>query len=151
MKKISIILTTLVFSNLLFAGAAEKGLEIAKKTDKANEGFVGESNTTQMILINAYGDKITRELTTKIKEGKSDGDKSIIEFISPKDVRETKLLTWAHKKGNDSQWLYLPKSKKIKRISSRGKSGAFMGSEFSYEDMGSQEVEKFTYKFIKDV
>ncbi len=151
-SKVSKVLIALLMStSVLVAGPAEKkGLEIAKKMDRSNTGFIGESSRMKMILINAYGDKIVREIVNKIKETRTDGDKSVVEFLSPKDVRKTKLLTWAHKRKNDSQWLYLPKSKKIKRISSRSKSGAFMGSEFSYEDMGSQEVEKYTYKFIKD-
>lgn len=139
---------------IVFATNAEttqqKGRRITTEFDKANEGFKGESSTIEMILINAYGDRITRKLTNKIQEGRGTGDKSIVKFISPKDVRDTKLLTWSAKRGNDSQWLYLPKSKKIKRITSRGKSGAFMGSELSYEDMSAQEVDQYRYKWLKD-
>jgi len=50
----------------------------------------------------------------------------------------------------DDQWLYLPALKRLKRISSRKKSGPFMGSEFAYEDMSSQEVEKYRYKWLRD-
>ena len=50
----------------------------------------------------------------------------------------------------DDQWLFLPALKRVKRISSRNKSGPFMGSEFAYEDLVSREVEKYSYKFIKD-
>ena len=130
--------------------AQQKGRRLAVEFDKANEGFKGETSVLEMILINAYGDRITRKLTSKIQEGRGTGDKSIVKFISPKDVRNTKLLTWSARRGNDSQWLYLPKSKKIKRITSRGKSGAFMGSEFSYEDMSPQEVDQYRYKWMKD-
>ena len=139
---------------IVFATSAEtaqqKGRRLAIEFDKANQGFKGETSILEMILINAYGDRITRKLTSKIQEGRGTGDKSIVKFISPKDVRNTKLLTWAAKRGNDSQWLYLPKSKKIKRITSRGKSGSFMGSEFSYEDMSPQEVDQYRYKWLKD-
>ena len=54
------------------------------------------------------------------------------------------------RKGDDDQWLFLPAIKRVKRISSRNKSGSFMGSEFSYEDLGSTEVEKYTHKFLGD-
>ena len=49
-----------------------------------------------------------------------------------------------------AQYWYKPE-KRVKRISSSNKSGPFMGSEFAYEDIASQEVEKYKYKFIKDV
>ena len=38
----------------------------------------------------------------------------------------------------------------MKRISSSNKSGPFVGSEFAYEDISSQEVEEYTYKFLRE-
>jgi len=46
--------------------------------------------------------------------------------------------------------LYLPALKRVKRISSSNKSGPFMGSEFAYEDIASQELEKYTYRYAGD-
>jgi len=133
------------------AGPAEdKGWEIAKKVEKANDGFQGETSTLEMTLINAHGDKTTRKMTSMVREKSGDGDLSRIEFRWPADVKGTRMLTWSHKKDNDDQWLYLPAIKRVKRISSRNKSGSFMGSEFSYEDLGSQEPEKFKHKFLGD-
>ncbi|MEZ4272284.1 MAG: outer membrane lipoprotein-sorting protein [Myxococcota bacterium] len=128
----------------------ERGLEIAIAADKANSGFKGEKATLQMELINAHGDVVKRTLTLKVLEMEKDGDKAISNFQWPPDVKGTKLLTWSHKTGNDDQWLYLPAIKRIKRISSRNKSGSFMGSEFSYEDFGSQEVEEYSYRLIEE-
>jgi outer membrane lipoprotein-sorting protein len=60
------------------------------------------------------------------------------------------MLTYSHGLDPDDQWLYLPALKRVKRISSRNKSGPFMGSTFAFEDLGSQEVEKYTYKYLRD-
>ncbi|MDH5776959.1 MAG: outer membrane lipoprotein-sorting protein, partial [Gammaproteobacteria bacterium] len=57
---------------------------------------------------------------------------------------------FTHSKKPDDQWLYLPALKRVKRISSANKSGPFMGSEFAYEDISSQEVDKYTYKYLRD-
>ncbi|OVE74362.1 outer membrane lipoprotein-sorting protein, partial [bacterium B13(2017)] len=65
-------------------------------------------------------------------------------------VKGTAFLTFTHKAKDDDQWLYLPALKRVKRISSSNKSGSFMGSEFAYEDFASQEIEKYTYKWIRD-
>jgi hypothetical protein len=65
-------------------------------------------------------------------------------------VKGTALLSYSHKTGSDDQWLYLPALKRVKRIASKNKSGPFMGSEFAYEDLSSQEIEKYTYKYIQD-
>ncbi|MCB9094742.1 MAG: outer membrane lipoprotein-sorting protein [Halobacteriovoraceae bacterium] len=147
-NKFIIFLVSSIFFNL--STFANQGLDIAKKVDKANEGFVGEVSNMEMILLNAQGDKIVRKMTSKVKEVPSDGDKSLSIFHLPKDVEGTKMLTWTHKKDDDDQWLFMPSLKRVKRIHANNKTASFMGSEFSYEDLGSQEVEKYNYKFLKD-
>ncbi|WP_417335635.1 outer membrane lipoprotein-sorting protein [Halobacteriovorax marinus] len=128
----------------------EKGLRIAKEAEARNNGFIGDESDLEMILIDAYGSKIIRKMQGKVLEVENDGDKSLNIFLNPKDVKGTKMLTWSHKKDDDNQWLYLPSLKRVKKISSRNKSSSFMGSEFSYEDIGSQEIEKYKFNFIKD-
>ena len=129
--------------------AEERGLEIAKAADLADQGFVSTIVELQMTLKNKNGQTSERSLSNRILELTEDGDKSLIVFNSPKDVKGTATLTYTHKIGADDQWLYLPSIKRVKRISSNNKSGPFVGSEFAYEDLSSQEVEKYTYKFLK--
>lgn len=154
MARLMMCATALAFT-LTSAGGAlaatpeDKGLEIAKKVDKANEGFSGESSTMEMILINAQGDQVTRKMDSRIME-RAGGDRSLITFKWPADVKNTRMLTWTYADKTDDQWLFLPALKRVKRITSRAKTGSFMGSEFSYEDLGSQEVEKYTYKFLRE-
>lgn len=134
-----------------FVQASEqKGLEIALEADKRDTGFGNSKATMTMILKNKQGQESVRELRVRTLEVNNDGDKSLIVFDSPFDVRGTALLTYSHKKGSDDQWLYLPAMKRVKRISSSNQSGPFMGSEFAYEDFTSQEVEKYGYNYIKD-
>ena len=132
------------------ASPEERGLEIAKITDAANTGFQGETSSMEMDLINAHGDKVTRKMSSQLLEVDGDGDRSVMTFVWPADVKGTRMLTWTHKSGTDDQWLYLPSLKRVKRISSRNKAGAFMGSEFAYEDLGSQEIEKYSWKHVRD-
>lgn len=126
----------------------QRGLEIAQEADRRDQGFGDSTANMVMILKNQQGQESERELRVKILEGKNEGDKSLIVFDSPFDVRGTALLTYSHKRGSDDQWLYLPSLKRVKRISSSNQSGPFMGSEFAYEDFTSQEVEKYTYKYL---
>ncbi|WP_073180186.1 outer membrane lipoprotein-sorting protein [Flagellimonas flava] len=130
--------------------AEEKGLQIAKAAEKADEGFGSSIVELKMTLKNKNGQTSERFLTTRTLELTEDGDKSLIVFESPKDVKGTATLTYTHKVGADDQWLYLPSIKRVKRISSNNKSGPFVGSEFAYEDLSSQEVEKYAYKFLKE-
>lgn len=150
MKKIQFLLVAYLFS-LSFVFAQNKGLEIAKKAEKADLGFKDSKVKLKMVLRNKQGQESTRYMVNKTLEQTKDGDKSMIIFNSPKDVKGTAVLTFTHKKGADDQWLYLPAVKRVKRISSSNKSGPFMGSEFAYEDLSSNEIEKYKYKYVKNV
>ncbi len=118
--------------------------ELAQKSDDAQSGFVDSQSQMKMTLVNANNQKRERLMKMKVLEGK-DGDKSLMEFLSPADVKGTKFLNYEHVNRDDDQWLYLPALKRIKRIASKNKSGAFMGSEFSYEDLSAFNVDKYTY------
>ncbi len=130
--------------------AEEKGHEIAIEADRRDQGWQDQKADLQMILRNRHGQQSVRKLRNRSLEVADDGDKLLIIFDRPRDVKGTAFLTFTHKAGQDDQWLYLPALKRIKRISSNNKSGPFMGSEFAYEDLTSQEVEKYTYKHLRD-
>lgn len=135
---------------LLAQTPEERGLEIAREADKRDTGFTDSKADLTMLLKNRHGDESTRHIRIKTLEVQGDGDKSMSIFDRPRDVKGTAFLTYSHKVDNDDQWLYLPALKRVKRIASKNKSGSFMGSEFAYEDLASQEVEKYTYKYLRD-
>jgi len=139
MKRI-VAITLLISTSLM----SLTNIEIAQKSDNITDGFESSIAQTEMILINASGQKSIRELEMKTLEGEN-GDKTISTFLTPADVKGTKTLGHEHLDRDDDQWLYLPALKRVKRIASRNKSGSFMGSEFSYEDIGNQNYKKFTY------
>ncbi len=142
----------LLFSavDLLAETPEEKGLAIAVETDRRDIGFADTTADLLMILKNKQGQESRREVRVQTLEVPGDGDKSLSTFDTPRDIKGTALLSFSHKVGTDDQWFYLPALKRVKRISSADKSGSFMGSEFAYEDIGSQEVEKYTYRFLRD-
>lgn len=128
----------------------EKGMTIAQMARDADRGFENFVAEMTMILRNKQGQENKRSLRVKVLEVKGDGNKSLFVFDNPKDVKGTALLIHGHITQLDDQWLYLPALKRVKRISSANRSGSFVGSEFAYEDLGSLEVEKYTYKWMGD-
>ena len=128
----------------------QRGLEIAKQADQKDTGYNDSTTRLVMELKNKQGDTSIRHIRVKNLEVENDGDKGMSIFDQPADIKGTAFLTYSHSLKADEQWLYLPSLKRIKRISSKNKSGPFMGSEFAYEDISSQEVDKYTYKYIKD-
>ena len=128
----------------------EKGLAIAQEMDRRDRGWKDQRANLVMTLRNRQGQESRRELRINTLEVDGDGDKSLTVFDSPRDVKGTAFLSFTHATTPDDQWLYLPALKRVKRISSRNKSGSFMGSEFAYEDLSSQEIEKYRYKWLRD-
>jgi hypothetical protein len=136
------------FSGLPAATPEEQGLAIAREADRRDSGFVDWTADVVMLLRDAGGSESRRELRFRALEVPGDGDKSLIIFDHPPDIRDTALLTFAHKQGDDEQWIHLPEVGRVKRISAANRSGAFVGSEFAYEDLVSEEVEKYAYRYL---
>jgi predicted RND superfamily exporter protein/outer membrane lipoprotein-sorting protein len=126
----------------------EKGLQIAIEADLRDTGYEDWSANLHMVLTNRHGQSSTREMRFLALETETEGDKRLSIFDSPRDVEGTAFLTYTYKEKDDDQWLYLPALKRVKRIASNNQSGPFVGSEFAYEDLASQEVEKYTYKYL---
>ncbi len=132
------------------ATSEEIGLKIATDASANDDGFGNFTASQVMVLRNKQGQESRRQIRVKVLEVDGDGDKSLLVFDEPRDVKGTALLTHGHKQEADDQWLYLPALKRVKRISSSNRSGSFIGSEFSYEDLSTPEVEKFTYRYLRD-
>ncbi|MCJ8337527.1 MAG: outer membrane lipoprotein-sorting protein [Pseudomonadales bacterium] len=156
--KFKILTSTLIAASVLtlsvnsaFAETPEeKGLAISEQIKIRDDGWVDMLASMKMVLRNKQGQESIREIRMKVLEVADDGDKSLSIFDRPRDVKGTAFLSFSHTQGADDQWLYLPALKRVKRIASRNKSGPFMGSEFSFEDLASFEIAKYTYKYIED-
>jgi hypothetical protein len=126
-----------------------QGYDIAARADASDLGFSDSQVDARMILRNAAGQETARELSFQTLErtGLDVGDKSIVLFHTPRDVEGTALLSHAHILEPDNQWIYLPSLARVRRISSANKSGPFVGSEFSFEDLTALELNKYEYDF----
>ncbi|MEM9288195.1 MAG: outer membrane lipoprotein-sorting protein [Pseudomonadota bacterium] len=129
--------------------ALVRGQEIAEEADRRESGFVDSVASVEMVLQDASGKEARRFLTIKTREGadKASGQKSLVLFHKPLDVKGTALLTHAEITQADQQWLYLPAIKRVKRVPSTNRAGPFMASEFSYEDMLPPEIERYQHHY----
>lgn len=112
------------------------------------KGFQNYSADMTMVLLSTSGKRTERKMRVITREVDSDGNQSLAIFDSPADVKGTGFLSHTHIGDDDDQWLYLPALKRVKRISPSNKTAPFMGSEFSYEDLTSFELENYTYQYI---
>ncbi len=141
-----LLLTTLTISSLF----AITGEQIAQKVHDRDEGDNSVSQM-KMILIDKNSNERVRDLK-RFSKNKDEDTLKLMFFLSPADVKNTGFLTYDYEDSakDDDQWLYLPELRKVKRIASSDKSSSFMGSDFTYSDMTSRNVEDYTYKIMKE-
>lgn len=147
MKKQFLSLAAIAMGTLLFA---ETGYDIMKKADEVPEPKTSSSTATLTIHSKKGSDRI-REVIMKSKDY-GDVEKQIIVFTTPKDVAGTGYLMFDYDdddKDSDS-WLYMPAMKKTRRIASSGSEsdGSFMGTDFTYRDMGDRSLNKYDYTLL---
>lgn len=130
--------------------AAARGLALMQEAHARDRGWSDARAELEMVLANSQGEESRRSLRIDSFEVDGDGDLSLAVFDSPRDIKGTALLSHTHILAADDQWLFLPALKRVKRIASANKSGPFVGSEFAYEDLSSREVEKYTYRWLRD-
>jgi outer membrane lipoprotein-sorting protein len=148
-------LTTLILALLLVAEVMaqtpeQRGMEIALETERRDSGFEDYVVDGQMILKSASDATGERRFTMYTLETRDDGDKRLVTFHEPKDLNGMISLTYSHGLQPDDQWIYLPALRRTKRLAARDKTGSFAGSEFAFEDIGTWEVKKYSYRYQRD-
>ena len=137
MKKISF---------LLLAGwvFALTGDELAQQMD-GRKTPIDSKVDLLMTLTNKKGKTRTSSLRSINKD---DGEKQIIWFLSPADDKGVSFLKIEHDDRDDEMRMWLPAFKKIRRISAKKRSDSFMGSDMSYEDLSSRQLDEFNFSII---
>jgi hypothetical protein len=75
------------------------------------------------------------------------GDRTLLRFSYPNDIKGTGFLVWEHPGADDERFLYLPALGRVRRIAGGEKQESFVGSDLSYEDIGGRDLADYTYAF----
>ena len=150
MKNLKLIVLVLLVAVVgINANAQLTGREIIDKTYNRPAGD-DQTSVLTMTLINRSGQTRVRKIKQFTKDF-GDMDKKIMFFVSPADVKNTSFMNWSYDNDKaDDQWIYLPAIKKIKRISSDSKSDYFMGSDFTYDDLGDRKLDADTHRLLRE-
>ena len=130
------VLAALVSAAALFApgiAAATTPAEIlegARKAQKVDRSI----QVVRMTLVSRGGAERVREFELRVRRD-DDVLKSWTRFQHPADVAGTQLVVVDPPDRVDEQLLYLPALKRVNRIAGKARSGAFMGSDFRFEDL----------------
>lgn len=127
------------------------GREIMQMVEEQPDGDNRRSVMT-MTLVNKRGSKRERTMLSYAQDYGKDS-KSILFFQAPADVQGTGFLTWNYDnpEKDDDRWLYLPAMKKTRRISgSSARKEYFMGSDFTYDDMGGRNIDEDRHTLLRE-
>jgi hypothetical protein len=135
---------TIVFAENL---TAREIMQRVEDRDEGNPSIVD----VEMTLIDKSGKKRLREIRA-FGIDRGEDELQLLFFLSPADLKDTGFLTYDYDRSgkDDDQWLYLPALKKSKRIASSDRSGRFMGSDFSYADLTSRDLDQYDYTLMKE-
>ncbi len=150
MKTLKLLITaTILMLAGLSASAQLTGTQIIDKTYNRATGDDQTSMLT-MTLTNKSGQTRVRKIQQYSKD-LGDTEKSIMFFQTPADVKNTSFMNWSYDSDKaDDQWIYLPALKKVKRISSDSKSDYFMGSDFTYDDLGDRKLNADDHTLLRE-
>ena len=139
----------ILLSGMIFAQDLS-GLEVIQKVYDRPTGNDMTGNLI-MTIENSRGNQRVRKIKQFVKTVKN-GEKKIMYFLSPADVKNTSFMTWSYDDASksDDQWIYLPALKKVKRISSDSKGDYFMGSDFTYDDLGDRHPMDDTHTILRE-
>lgn len=151
MKKILSMISTILMVSAL---SAQSGYDIMKKAQEVPEPKTSSSKATLTIHSKKGSDRI-REVIMKSKDF-GDVSKEVIVFTTPKDVAGVGYLMFEYaedasgNKKDADNWLYMPAMKKTRRIASSGSEseGSFMGTDFTYQDMGERSLNDYDYTLL---
>ncbi len=137
------LLLSFIFISISFS---QSGLEIAKMVDEKPTPK-DLSNKTKMVLTNAKGKSRINAMVSKSVDGNK---KQIIWFMEPKDDKGVAFLKIEHDDKDDEMRMWLPAFKKVRRISAKKKGDSFMGSDLSYEDLSSRDLDENEYNRLEN-
>jgi outer membrane lipoprotein-sorting protein len=125
------------------------GEQIVRKSEDMNRAK-DEKGVVDMVLVTSSGKKERRSMETYYKQGSGEDDFNLLRFLSPPKVRGTSLLTREATGRPDDQWVYLPAFKKSKKIASNKRTNRFAGTDFTFEDLRTEDYSANTYKKLAD-
>jgi len=96
------------------------------------------------------GSDVVKRRLLALTEKNANGFNYLIRLVRPVDVEGVSVLTTVESGKRIEQFLYLPAQGEAIRLANAGRSGSFLGSDFSYEDLVRETPGNFFYQRLAD-
>ena len=119
---------------------------IFNEMDQRRDKITYETSEMQMVIYDSRG-RTRNRLIRSYNYNQEKISYSLLIFLEPASVRGTGFLTLSER-SEETQKLYLPALERIRMISASEKSDRFMGSDFTYEDLGDQDPDDYRFEYL---
>jgi outer membrane lipoprotein-sorting protein len=107
--------------------------EILDKMEKNQRPKSQRAEITQRI----YTVSGSERLSKLVSYGKDEGDKGLMEYVSPARIKGMKMLMLNE---GDDIWFFSPRTARVRKIASHQRKQSVNGSDFSYEDFSAKDM-----------
>lgn len=121
---------------------------IFEEVEDRRTSISSEISIMEMEITDPRGRTRTRTMKMWSKTG-ADESQSLIVFSSPGNVSGTAFLT-IREDDSSTQRLYLPSVGRVQNITSSERGDRFMGSDFTYEDLGDQQADDYKFEWLEE-
>ncbi|WP_309398998.1 outer membrane lipoprotein-sorting protein [Cerasicoccus maritimus] len=109
-----------------------------------------ELELIKLAIIDDEGNTQVREMISVFSKTPDGEARYLIRFLSPSDVKGITLLTNEANSENPEQWFYMPALGQARKIAGDNRSGYFMGSDFTFEDLRKENTQEHSYHRLQD-
>ncbi len=140
---------TLTTGRIFALSGALSGREIMEKVKETTSPKTAHS-AIELIIVEKSGIEKKRTLEMWTIKDSHGLNRSLIIFRQPASVKNTRFLIIQNKNKSDDQYIYLPALRRVRRIAASARNKSFMGTEFSYEDMSTRDIDDDTHKLLRE-
>lgn len=139
-KLIAKVLGASLIASLAYADEL-KADEVIKRVLQSDPwGLSGAEIGAHLTLVDKNGAKSTLAYVGKSMQYDPPLSKGVVRFSEPADLAGAAFLQIQKKDGDDERFLFLPELKRARRISGNLRSGAFMGTDFTFADLDRRDL-----------
>ena len=149
-------LTPMLSLSLIAALSLFPRLSASGATPDAREIMAGvyQQDTSHDITMRANLDVFDREGHGNKKKftlrrlGSAGDSKTLVVFTDPQEIRGVALLSINRQAVTDRQFIYTPATHRVRSVAAQERSGRFIGSDFTYEDIAERVLDDFKYTLL---
>ncbi len=94
--------------------------------------------------------KSTKKEFKYLRIGAPGETKTLAVFTSPAEIRGVVLLSISQHGAQTSQYMYTPATQRVRPVATQERSARFIGTDFTFEDIGERVADDFNYRLIGD-